>query len=401
MAALHNALKTLSPTPFSSVPTDHAELKVYLRDAFHRAQALIDSVPLPPPPDTGRSRANTTTSIASNASEISPSSARSDPPRAEHAILQKEWGKPIKLTPKENPLGMTVYKLAGKDGKGAWFARRSVHEGLGFEKWKKGLQREFPKTMEVHGGPGEGNIRGIGAERRVERRVVENVGTAEGESYCAGRDMIQDQESPVVTVCFKQQLLMPLPWKVFLVSSLMLIPPSLLPVYHLSAQFPGPTTPRDFVTLLLTSDTALVDEPSSRPASPASEGGPPPLTSRPAHFMVISKPCDHPDCPPRDGFIRGQYESIEFVQEIPPKPEDNPISEGEEQINPVEWIMITRSDPGGSVPRFMVERGTPSGIVSDASKFLDWACTADHPTIDEDNQEDTLEVPSSNQGRNG
>lgn len=117
--------------------------------------------------------------------------------------------------------------------------------------------------------------------------------------------------------------------------------------------------------------------------------------------MVISKPCDHPDCPPRDGFIRGQYESIELVQEIPPKPEDNPISKGEEQINPVEWIMITRSDPGGSVPRFMVERGTPSGIVSDASKFLDWACTADHPTIDEDNQEDTLEVPNGNQGRNG
>lgn len=41
--------------------------------------------------------------------------------------------------------------------------------------------------------------------------------------------------------------------------------------------------------------------------------------------------------------------------------------------NPVEWIMITRSDPGGSVPRWMVERGTPGGIVKDAEKFLDWA----------------------------
>lgn len=184
MAALHNALKTLSPTPFSSVPTETTELKKYLQDAFHRAQVLIDSVPLPPHPDTGRSRANTTTSIASNASEISPSPARSDPPRAEHAVLQKEWGKPYKLTPKENPLGMTVYKLAGKDGKGAWFARRSVHEGLGFDKWKKGLQREFPKTMEVQGGPGEGNIRGIGAERRVEKHVVEEVGMAEGKFWC-------------------------------------------------------------------------------------------------------------------------------------------------------------------------------------------------------------------------
>ncbi|KAA6407802.1 MAG: hypothetical protein FRX48_08153 [Lasallia pustulata] len=350
MAALHNALKTLSPTAFSSVPTKTPELKEYLQDAFHRAQVLIDSVPLPPPPTTGRSRANTTTSIASNASEISPSPARSDPPRAEHAILQKEWGKPVKLTPKENPLGMTVYKLAGKDGKGAWFARRSVHEGLGFEKWKKGLQREFPETMEVQGGPGEGNIRGIGAEKRVERHVVEGVGMAE--------------------------------------------------VYHLSAQFPGPTTPRDFVTLLLTSDSALIDEASSRPASSASEGHPPRLTSRPPHFMVISKPCDHPDCPPRDGFVRGQYESIEFVQEIPLKPEESPTSEGEELANPVEWIMITRSDPGGSVPRFMVERGTPSSIVADASKFLDWACRADHPTIEEDHQDDNLKVGNSVGERN-
>lgn len=402
MAALHNALKTLSPTPFSLVPTETTDLKSYLQDAFHRAQVLIDSVPLPTPPNTGRSRANTTASIASNASEISPSPARSDPPRAEHAILQKEWGKPVKLTPKENPLGMTVYRLAGKDGKGAWFARRSVHEGLGFEKWKKGLQREFPKTMEVQGGPGEGNIRGIGAERRVERHVVEGVGMAEGEFWCTCCDWTGDLKISVVTVCSKQRLFYAITLKLFSgFRSPMLIPPRLILVYHLSAQFPGPTTPRDFVTLLLTSDAALVDEPSSRPGSSASEGHPPRLTSRPPHFLVISKPCDHPDCPPRDGFIRGQYESIEFVQEIPPKPEDPPTLEGEELVNPVEWIMITRSDPGGSVPRFMVERGTPSGIVADASKFLDWACSADHPTIDEDEHENSLKAPNGNRPRNG
>lgn len=39
--------------------------------------------------------------------------------------------------------------------------------------------------------------------------------------------------------------------------------------------------------------------------------------------------------------------------------------------------MITRSDPGGSVPRWMVERGTPGGIIKDAEKFLDWAA-GDH-----------------------
>lgn len=46
-------------------------------------------------------------------------------------------------------------------------------------------------------------------------------------------------------------------------------------------------------------------------------------------------------------------------------------------INPVEWIMVTRSDPGGSVPRWMVERGTPKSIAVDAAKFLSWASQPD------------------------
>ena len=237
-------------------------------------------------------------------------------------------------------------------------------------------------------------------------------------------------------------------------------------VYHLSAQFPGPTTPRDFVTLLLTSSSALSEpEPlASRPASPASDGMRPKtqrFTDTPRHFMVISRPCIHPDCPPRDGFIRGQYESVEFVREIPRKLKkassttnlskliqsredtpplekeillrnaerklkesgqelldgdgqltpgaadevaregrkrgktisfagsrgpsakgeamDDPDAHDDAEMNPVEWVMITRSDPGGSVPRFMVERGTPGSIVADASKFLDWATKKEHP----------------------
>ena len=77
---------------------------------------------------------------------------------------------------------MNVYKLGAKDGKGAWFARRSVHEGLGFTKWKKALEREFPETMKVQGGPGEGNIRGIGGESRVEFMTVEEVGKMEGKT---------------------------------------------------------------------------------------------------------------------------------------------------------------------------------------------------------------------------
>ena len=177
--------------------------------------------------------------------------------------------------------------------------------------------------------------------------------------------------------------------------------------------------------------------------------------------MVISRPCDHPDCPPRDGYVRGQYESVEFIREVPMKVKkaastsnllanirehsaspslekeailrnaekaangsadylldtdglsptvaeeivregrkrgktisfagsrgasakgeamDNPHAhDDDDEMNPVEWIMITRSDPGGNVPRFMVERGTPGSIVADASKFLDWATKKEHP----------------------
>ncbi|KAI9806218.1 MAG: hypothetical protein M1825_006333 [Sarcosagium campestre] len=428
MAALHSALQILSPTEFTSVPQD--DLESYLKEAFSKAQMLVNSVPIPDEkstPDAGRSRSNTTSSLASSASEMSLSSARPAAPITEHAVLQKEWGKPLKLAAKDNPLGMSVYKLSGKDGRGSWFARRSVHEGLGFKAWKKSLQQEFPESLQVQGGPGEGNIRGIGGERKVETKVAHGTGKLE--------------------------------------------------VYHLSAQFPGPTTPRDFVTLLITSSSAMDGSLSSpslgalNASSPEGSESWKSTSQGPRHFMVISKPCIHPDCPPRDGFIRGEYESIEFIREIPihpPSPrtpkktgrsragtavmsrdamirnasrsqshlgetsrvdvagdDSSSTSPGrrrsktisfaehaqlqngssiaeaikedasstssqlsDTEANPVEWIMITRSDPGGSVPRWMVERGTPSGIVSDAGKFLDWACRKAHAYSDDDSDDD-------------
>ncbi|TAQ83804.1 hypothetical protein B7494_g7877 [Chlorociboria aeruginascens] len=418
MAALHDALKYLGPVDFSDLSID--DLRPFLSEAFNYAQLIVDSVPIPAPPDDsaspiGRSRSNTASS-ASSASEVLPSSARSSPPPQDVEALQKEW-KGVKMNPRENPLGMSVYKLGGKDGKGAWFARRSVHEGLGFTKWKKALEREFPETMKVQGAPGEGNIRGIGGERRVAYSKINGVGKME--------------------------------------------------VYLLTAQFPGPTTPRDFVTMVLTSDQAIKDQ--------SGEG-----REVPRHYMVISKPCIHPDAAPRDGFIRGQYESVEFIREIPihkgqqksastsnlgthgrnrssstlgreailrnaqlnghsPTIDENEDSSphektsdssvhlssstrrargktisfdtsrgsdakgenmdnpryDESESNPIEWIMITRSDPGGSVPRFMIERGTPNGIVSDASKFLNWACG----TEIEDLQSDEEEVEDRHDGQ--
>lgn len=223
------------------------------------------------------------------------------------------------------------------------------------------------------------------------------------------------------------------------------------PVYLLSAQFPGPTAARDFVTMFLTSDQLPVKH---------SEDGDPLR-----HFMVVSRPCLHSDTAPRDGYVRGQYESVEYIRELPVKkprllsasttelngmikssqsstfdraspqsskillprqadrsydaraasesnllldenrlPTKNARREGlqdsstenkelerhsieyEEDNHIIEWIMITRSDPGGSVPRFMVERGTPGGIVSDASKFLAWARSSDFRDFESDDE---------------
>jgi len=57
------------------------------------------------------------------------------------------------------------------------------------------------------------------------------------------------------------------------------------------------------------------------------------------------------------------------------------------ETNPVEWIMITRSDPGGGIPRFMVERGTPGSVVADTSKFLKWALSRDDAEVGRGNEE--------------
>ncbi|EXJ92404.1 hypothetical protein A1O3_00955 [Capronia epimyces CBS 606.96] len=387
MADLHSALKALAPCNFSDIPQQPDELDRFMADLFEQSQCVVESIPIPDPdPSLQRDRAHTAGYVASNASEIAPSPARSPPPAPKYAALQKEWGKTVKLSPKENPLGLSVYKLAGKDGKGAWFARRSVHEGLGFSRFKRAFEREFPTSLDVKGAPGEGNIRGIGAETRVEDITVPNRGKIE--------------------------------------------------VYQLSAQFPGPTTPRDFVTLLVT---------SSRAIKPYGEAQKVPELA-PRHYMIISKPCNHPETQPRDGFVRGHYESVEFIREVPrklkatisstdlsrlshdrasspsgakadipshhntqqhddkhlrvdtqgsairelspsgrkrsatvgvptsPSKAEDPGEHYDPEQNPVEWIMVTRSDPGGSVPRFMVERGTPGSICADAVKFLDWAC---------------------------
>lgn len=179
MSMLHEALETLGPADFADVPLD--DLSSFLSSAFSNGQLIVDSVPIPASSSSSvhRNRARGSSSGASSEFNTSTSSAISVPANSNIQSLQKEW-KPVKLNPKDNPLGISVYKLGSKDGKGTWFARASIHEGLGFEEWKTALEREFPETMKVQGGPGEGNIRGIGGERKVESKLVEGVGKMEG-----------------------------------------------------------------------------------------------------------------------------------------------------------------------------------------------------------------------------
>jgi hypothetical protein len=182
MSELHTALEVLQPRDWNDIPT--SDLDPFLSDVFSQAELIVNSVPPPPGGSDyfSSSRTLNTVNGASKAAEVIHSDARPQPPPEEIVKLQKSWGKPLKINAKDNPLGITMYKMAGHDRHGAWFARRSVHEGLGFTKWMKAMQKEFPESLSVQGGPGEGSVRGIGADRRLEQEVKE-VGKLEGECH--------------------------------------------------------------------------------------------------------------------------------------------------------------------------------------------------------------------------
>lgn len=387
----HEPLKALGPIDWTAVTGD--DLKHFLNTTFLHAQTVVDSIPAATKPQqVGRARSHTDSSVvfdpaSRHHTNTSASADASTATAAAHAAkLQKEW-KEVKIPPRDNPYGMSVYKLAGKDGRGAWFARRSMHEGISFDKFRLGLETEFGHTLQHTTGPGTGNVRGIGAERKAEHLECDGVGQAD--------------------------------------------------VWLLNAQFPGPTTPRDFVTLFLTGTSCSNDKTEGK-------GG--------RQFMVVSKPCNHPECAPRSAYIRGNYESVELIREIPiEKPlrrvrssvdmrredfqlpsqktgggkdigqeavlraaqkragirsdegpgerglsrsltglpprdrnEDSAATKsGDDTEMAIEWVMVTRSDPGGSVPRFMVEKGTPAGIVTDAGKFLKWLETRTEQKLEE------------------
>lgn len=192
MANPHEPFTSLGPIDWEDVPQD--TLPEYLEDIFSEAQTVVDSIPSTHPShddasqhqaSAGRARAQTDPAVLN---AVPATAAHSPKPRArtpaaiaQSQKLQKEW-KEVKVNPRENPHDVKVYKLGSKDGKGAWFARSSLHEGLSFEQWKDGLQREFMETMKVQGQPGSGSIRGIGADKRVENHDLHDAGHVQGKT---------------------------------------------------------------------------------------------------------------------------------------------------------------------------------------------------------------------------
>lgn len=175
----HEPFQTLGPIEWDDVAQDN--IKSFLDEVFAGAQTVIESIPSPTTTaaaPTGRARSKTESAVLMDM-QRSVSHRQSGASLGIAQQLRKEW-KEIKVNARDNPLDINVYKLAAKDGKGSWFARRSVHEGLSFDQWKVGLEKEFPETMKIQGSPGSGNIRGIGADRRVENQVVDGTGHLNG-----------------------------------------------------------------------------------------------------------------------------------------------------------------------------------------------------------------------------
>ncbi|KAF8421197.1 hypothetical protein EV426DRAFT_718846, partial [Tirmania nivea] len=385
-STLYCSLAIISPQDYSHLPKSPSELTPFLTTTIEAAQRAVSSIPAHP-------------------------SARSATPES-HDI--NKLYKSVKLpTPQPPPGDMKLWKLSAKDGKGVWFARRSVHKGIGFERLKRGLDVEFAlgehglegtEKQEVPGG-GVDSVRGIGCVERVGGKVVEGSGEA-----------------------------------------------GVMEIFRLAAQFPGPTAAREFVTVCC------------KKHGREKEGGG-------RWYMIVSRPVKVGGeieciCPSKEGegYIRGEYESVELIREVVPEGDeegligeseveeytadeeenisgDNEIveevavngedgKEGKEKRKrhrkrkherhhrnhqkeenapvdvpetllvpehtppstsgtaesvqnvksepkevrdyPIEWVMLSRSDPGGNVPKWMVERGTPASIVKDAAKFLKW-----------------------------
>ena len=181
MLDFKDALSSICPIPYSSVPSQNDELSQFLKRSFQQAELILNSIPSGDStatsfhPAPANSATNASETVCDQSSVPLPSIPGRDPE------LQRQWGKPIKLSAKDNPLGVAVFKMAAHDRHGAFFARRSVHQGIGIEKFRAGMQREFLHSLKVSGGPGSGAVRGVAADRRLLKKHVDGAGSVEGQ----------------------------------------------------------------------------------------------------------------------------------------------------------------------------------------------------------------------------
>ncbi|KAL4923097.1 uncharacterized protein BDV17DRAFT_24225 [Aspergillus undulatus] len=323
MATLQDSLLSLSATTWDSLPSDEAALREYITTLRTKARLIIDSVPEPPASDNTKKYETSVGTL-----KLRPSPVRLQTKNKSTLDSQKEWGKPVakQAVSKDNPLSVPVYKLSGSDGQGSWFGRRSVHAGLEYRVWEEKLSSEIGETLRKNEERIEGGldpdvaVRGIGAQSRLESVEIRS----------------EDGESVVAK----------------------------LNVYHVSASFPRPTTSRDFVIMIVTWEAGFDHPEEEKNGKEEREG---------RSWMMVSRPVEHPDAPSTEQYIRGQYESVEMIREIIVEKDSSDADGAKDEPNPVEWIMVTRSDPGGTIPRWMVEKGTPKSICGDAAKFVEWA----------------------------
>lgn len=96
------------------------------------------------------------------------------------------------------------------------------------------------------------------------------------------------------------------------------------------------------------------------PPVPAPDDGAP----KPRQFTMISRPLtDHPECAERQGYVRGQFESVEFIREIPsvcaPPVQPCPVRRSEElrRVQSVPSVTTLLEDEEGEEERRGRRRG--------------------------------------------
>ena len=424
MSSLHEALQCLGPTTWDEVPKEQPELRDYLRDIARKARLIVDSVPeqeqqqqSTPEECDATQHSHDTSHTPGKPYKITPSPARTSTNSNTDTAdpeLQRQWGKPLKAgNSRDNPYSIPMYKMQAADGKAAWFARRSVHEGMPYSRWKERLSGEMEWTLRMNearlekGQAPDRVVRGLGAAKKVEDVSVFGDDDGYGDGGDDGKEALGGVK-----------------------------------VFDICAHFPKPTTPRDFVQLCASWGEDMGDDSSGEEVKKGQR--------RCRNWLSVSKPCVHPDLASYDGYLRGQYESVEFIREVlparddkvqgsgksaksvtwsdtnlvqheeqdsqkdkksPPRvstesttPEkrddksDGTVDDDETNPYPVEWIMITRSDPGGSIPRWIIEKGTPKSIWGDTVKFLDWARQdqdQDQETPSRESAEDSSSKPAT------